>query len=86
MASLVLNLRRGEGFEDGSGNAIDNLECSSLSTGSRLTQHSSHGALALLFAAFPPDWCSNIDSLKESFKMVNRLNWSSIEQSQLSGS
>uniref|UniRef100_A0A2K6EJ42 Forkhead box J2 n=1 Tax=Propithecus coquereli TaxID=379532 RepID=A0A2K6EJ42_PROCO len=34
--------------------------------------------------AFPPDWCSNIDSLKESFKMVNRLNWSSIEQSQFS--
>uniref|UniRef100_A0A2K5IYV4 Fork-head domain-containing protein n=1 Tax=Colobus angolensis palliatus TaxID=336983 RepID=A0A2K5IYV4_COLAP len=35
--------------------------------------------------AFPSDWCSNIDSLKESFKMVNRLNWSSIEQSQFSG-
>ncbi|XP_060633975.2 forkhead box protein J2 isoform X3 [Anolis sagrei] len=34
--------------------------------------------------AFPPDWCSNIDSLKESFKMVNRLNWSSIEHSQFS--
>ncbi|XP_024642843.1 forkhead box protein J2 isoform X1 [Macaca nemestrina] len=34
--------------------------------------------------AFPSDWCSNIDSLKESFKMVNRLNWSSIEQSQFS--
>ncbi|KAF6339356.1 forkhead box J2 [Rhinolophus ferrumequinum] len=34
--------------------------------------------------AFPPDWCSSIDSLKESFKMVNRLNWSSIEQSQFS--
>uniref|UniRef100_A0A452SAH9 Forkhead box J2 n=1 Tax=Ursus americanus TaxID=9643 RepID=A0A452SAH9_URSAM len=41
--------------------------------------HSPH-----LFVAFPPDWCSNIDSLKESFKMVNRLNWSSIEQSQFS--
>lgn len=39
----------------------------------------------LLSTAFPPDWCSNIDSLKESFKMVNRLNWSSIEQSQFSG-
>ncbi|OXB54020.1 hypothetical protein ASZ78_006146 [Callipepla squamata] len=34
--------------------------------------------------AFPPDWCSSIDSLKESFKMVNRLNWSSIEHSQFS--
>ncbi|XP_020849920.2 forkhead box protein J2 [Phascolarctos cinereus] len=34
--------------------------------------------------AFPSDWCSNIDSLKESFKMVNRLNWSSIEQSHFS--
>ncbi|KAM6440484.1 forkhead box protein J2 isoform 3-T3 [Liasis olivaceus] len=34
--------------------------------------------------AFPSDWCSNIDSLKESFKMVNRLNWSSIEHSQFS--
>ncbi|XP_074976695.1 forkhead box protein J2 isoform X2 [Caretta caretta] len=34
--------------------------------------------------AFPPEWCSNIDSLKESFKMVNRLNWSSIEHSQFS--
>ncbi|XP_038623924.1 forkhead box protein J2 [Tachyglossus aculeatus] len=34
--------------------------------------------------AFPPDWSSNIDSLKESFKMVNRLNWSSIEHSQFS--
>ncbi|KAF5912416.1 hypothetical protein HPG69_004086 [Diceros bicornis minor] len=34
--------------------------------------------------AFSPDWCSSIDSLKESFKMVNRLNWASIEQSQLS--
>ncbi|KYO44660.1 forkhead box protein J2 [Alligator mississippiensis] len=34
--------------------------------------------------AFPPDWCSSIDSLKESFKMVNRLNWSSIENSQFS--
>ncbi|XP_069890034.1 forkhead box protein J2-like [Dipodomys merriami] len=34
--------------------------------------------------AFPPDWCSSLDSLKESFKMVNRLNWSSIEQSQFS--
>ncbi|KAL2311220.1 hypothetical protein Nmel_002913 [Mimus melanotis] len=33
---------------------------------------------------FPPDWCSSIDSLKESFKMVNRLNWSSIEHSQFS--
>lgn len=31
-----------------------------------------------------PDWCPNIDSLKESFKMVNRLNWSSIEHSQFS--
>lgn len=41
--------------------------------------------LPLLSPAFPPDWCCNIDSLKESFKMVNRLNWSSIEQSQLSG-
>ncbi|XP_053107794.1 forkhead box protein J2 isoform X1 [Hemicordylus capensis] len=34
--------------------------------------------------AFSSDWCSNIDSLKESFKMVNRLNWSSIEHSQFS--
>ncbi|KAG8520718.1 Forkhead box protein J2 [Galemys pyrenaicus] len=34
--------------------------------------------------AFPSDWCSSIDSLKESFKMVNRLNWASIEHSQLS--
>ncbi|KAB0397219.1 hypothetical protein E2I00_015111 [Balaenoptera physalus] len=44
----------------------------------------SHYHVPLLFTAFPPDWCSNIDSLKESFKMVNRLNWSSIEQSQFS--
>ncbi|KAM4819666.1 forkhead box protein J2 [Thomomys bottae] len=34
--------------------------------------------------AFPPDWSSSIDSLKESFKMVHRLNWSNIEQSQFS--
>nr|XP_033779628.1 forkhead box protein J2 isoform X2 [Geotrypetes seraphini] len=35
--------------------------------------------------AFPMDWSFNIDSLKESFKLVNRLDWSSINLSQFSG-
>ncbi|XP_053553038.1 forkhead box protein J2 isoform X3 [Bombina bombina] len=33
----------------------------------------------------PSDWCSNIDSLKESFKIVNSLDWSSVDLSQFSG-
>ncbi|XP_053549027.1 forkhead box protein J2 [Bombina bombina] len=32
----------------------------------------------------PSDWCSNIDSLKESFKIVNSLDWSSVDLSQFS--
>ncbi|XP_029437758.1 forkhead box protein J2 isoform X5 [Rhinatrema bivittatum] len=35
-------------------------------------------------AALPMDWSSNIDSLKESFKIVNRLDWSNIDLSQFS--
>ncbi|XP_029437755.1 forkhead box protein J2 isoform X2 [Rhinatrema bivittatum] len=34
--------------------------------------------------ALPMDWSSNIDSLKESFKIVNRLDWSNIDLSQFS--
>ncbi|XP_013912982.1 PREDICTED: forkhead box protein J2-like, partial [Thamnophis sirtalis] len=47
-------------------------------------QQQSQASLNNASFAFPPDWCSNIDSLKESFKVVNRLNWSSIEHSQFS--
>ncbi|XP_069835963.1 forkhead box protein J2 isoform X2 [Dendropsophus ebraccatus] len=32
----------------------------------------------------PSDWCSNIDSLKESFKMVSNLDWSTVDLSQFS--
>ncbi|KAM4704393.1 LOW QUALITY PROTEIN: forkhead box protein J2-like [Rhinophrynus dorsalis] len=32
----------------------------------------------------PSDWCSNIDSLKESFKIVSSLDWSSVDLSQFS--
>ncbi|XP_056385056.1 forkhead box protein J2 isoform X2 [Hyla sarda] len=32
----------------------------------------------------PNDWCSNIDSLKESFKMVSNLDWSTVDLSQFS--
>lgn len=63
---------------------IHNSDCCQLvAVSSPLTL--SYSPIPFLFTAFPPDWCSNIDSLKESFKMVNRLNWSSIEQSQFSG-
>ncbi|XP_062991805.1 forkhead box protein J2 isoform X2 [Elgaria multicarinata webbii] len=48
------------------------------------SQQQSQASINNASFAFPPDWCSNIDSLKESFKMVNRLNWSSIEHSQFS--
>ncbi|KAG8435780.1 hypothetical protein GDO86_013645 [Hymenochirus boettgeri] len=32
----------------------------------------------------PSDWCSNIDSLKESFRIVSSLDWSSVDLSQFS--
>nr|DBA14924.1 TPA: hypothetical protein GDO54_004200 [Pyxicephalus adspersus] len=32
----------------------------------------------------PSDWCSNIDSLKESFKIVSNLDWSTVDLSQFS--
>ncbi|XP_064415418.1 forkhead box protein J2 isoform X2 [Latimeria chalumnae] len=32
--------------------------------------------------AIPPDWFLSLDSLKESFKIVNSLDWSSIDLSQ----
>ncbi|XP_048365933.1 forkhead box protein J2 isoform X2 [Sphaerodactylus townsendi] len=51
---------------------------------SQQQQQPSQASINSASFAFTPDWCSNIDSLKESFKMVNRLNWSSIEHSQFS--
>ncbi|KAG9484719.1 hypothetical protein GDO78_008037 [Eleutherodactylus coqui] len=32
----------------------------------------------------PSDWCSSIDTLKESFKMVSSLDWSNVDLSQFS--
>ncbi|XP_030043098.1 forkhead box protein J2 isoform X2 [Microcaecilia unicolor] len=43
-----------------------------------------HPSLRSPTPALPMDWSFNIDSLKESFKIVNRLDWSSIDLSQFS--
>ncbi|CAI9610644.1 unnamed protein product [Staurois parvus] len=48
------------------------------------SQQMSRPAAPSMPLGLPSDWCSNIDSLKESFKIVSNLDWSTVDLSQFS--